>query len=93
MPETVIMMLNRCIWLPLIHIMKHMKPTFLKTPCALPYNAVCFASNCSISLELDTVVDTCMTYAVLLQAPQNPFPRLPLHSPPLCVTVDWEWQD
>ena len=61
MPETVIMMLKRCIWLPLIHIMKHMNPTFLKTPCALPYRAACFASSCSSSLEFETDEDTCQS--------------------------------
>ena len=59
MPETVIMMLKRWIWLPLIHIMKHMKPTFLNTPWALPYSADCFASSISCSFVLETDVETC----------------------------------
>ena len=44
MPETVIMMLNKWIWLPLIHIMKHMKPTFLTVPCcsAVQRALLCF---------------------------------------------------
>lgn len=35
MPVTSIIILKRCIWLPLIHIIKQRKPTCLKEPAAL----------------------------------------------------------
>ena len=59
MPETVIMMLNRWIWLPLIHIMKHMKPMFLSVPVARPYSADCFASSMPRSLAGEDALAAC----------------------------------
>ena len=53
------MMLNRWIWLPLIHIMKHMKPMFLSVPVARPYSALCFASMMPRSLAGDDALAAC----------------------------------
>ena len=44
-PETVVMMLNRWIWLPLIHIMKHKKATLFSCAYARPFTAACFVAR------------------------------------------------
>jgi hypothetical protein len=45
MPDTVVMMLNRWIWLPLIHIMKQRKATDLNCPYARPFSAACLVAT------------------------------------------------
>lgn len=59
MPDTVIMMLNKWIWLPLIHIIKHMNPMFLTVPVALLYKAACFAASKSTAVPCDDVLAAC----------------------------------
>ncbi len=56
MPDTVIMMLNKWIWLPLIHIMKHMKPIFFTVPVALLYSAACLAASKPGAVPCDEVL-------------------------------------
>lgn len=61
MPDTVIMMLKRWIWLPLIHIMKHMKPIFFTVPVALLYRAACLAPSRPTAVPCDEVLAACST--------------------------------
>lgn len=59
MPDTVIMILNKWIWLPLIHIMKHMNPMFFTVPVALLYKAACFAASRSSAVPCCDVLAAC----------------------------------